>query len=122
MVLDEPFDKGIHTEKYKRSVHGDRKVWMDYHDGIKIVQDRVKWLYKAVSYFIKKQRSLTLNQSRVGRLSWENKEDHVAGSALHCKGVSQSGKCFTVRRRKQGIVLLSGTLETVSLQNRKFRR
>ena len=79
VALDEPFDKNIHTERYKRSIHGDKKIWMDYHDGVKIVEKRIKWIYKAVSHCTKKQKGLMLNQSRAGKLSWENKIAHVAG-------------------------------------------
>ena len=61
VALDEPFNKNIHTERYKRSVHGDRKVWVDYHDGVETVERRAKWLYKAVSHCIKKQKGLMLN-------------------------------------------------------------
>ena len=79
VALDEPYDKRIHTERYKRSIHGDRKIYTDYHDGIVIVEKRIKWLHKAVSHCIKEQRGLMLTQSRAGKLSWENRKEHVAG-------------------------------------------
>ena len=79
VALDEPYDKRVHTERYRRTVHGDAKILTDYHDGVKIVEKRIRWLYKAVSHCIKKQQSLILSQSRACKSSWRNRKAYAAG-------------------------------------------
>lgn len=49
VARDEEYDRNLHTERYRKAVHGERKVYRDYHDGHKIVQRRVHWFFKAGS-------------------------------------------------------------------------
>ena len=47
---NEEYQRGVHKEHYDPAIHGRRKVVMDYHDGAKVVSDRVHWLFRIVSF------------------------------------------------------------------------
>ena len=49
IARDEEYNRKLHRERYRQAVHGERKVYTDYHDGHEIVEKRVHWFFKAGS-------------------------------------------------------------------------
>lgn len=46
VAWDEEYDKELHKERYNKAIHGERKIYNDFHDGHPIVQERIRWLHK----------------------------------------------------------------------------
>ena len=46
VAWDEPYDANVHRERYSKAIHGDLKVYHDFHDGHPIVEKRIHWLHK----------------------------------------------------------------------------
>ena len=49
----EDYDPALHPEPENPAIHGDRKVWNDYCERkIKVVHDRMHWLFRLVSFYL----------------------------------------------------------------------